>query len=165
MPIKNATFITTKSGLRSGQKINIQSTIRTIDQDFTINKVRMSLKSPDGEFYYIVEASTGRPLGIVRFLQKQLESTNKKVGIFKNEGEVLDTILDIEDIDTITISEQLKINDATKKVILSESITMSESLLRISIDSPPIWVYGPYCPTSDADRKRPAFYDRGCQFT
>lgn len=162
--IKEATFITTQDGLRSGQKINIQSTIRGLNQDFIINRVRITCQSPIERFYYQVEASTSRPLGIIRFLQKQLESTNKKVGIFQQEGEVLDVIMDIQDIDSLTISETLTLNNPDTIMDLKgiDKLVISEKYLRIIKDSPPVWVLGNYFPINDADRKRPVFLDRNC---
>lgn len=166
VPVKNASFITTKPGLKPGQKINIQSDIRKIDQDYIIEKVIIKMRAPAGGFYYNIEASTGRTLGIIDFLQSQIEDTNKKVGVFKQEGEVLDIIVDLQNIDTVTISEDLKINDETHVVDLEtiDAVTINESLIRAVIDSPPVWVYGPYFPVNDADRKRPAFFDRSCNF-
>jgi hypothetical protein len=166
LPVKNASFITKEAGLKSGQKINIQSSIRHIDNDFTIEKVITTMRTPASGFFYSVEASTGRSLGIINFLQKQIEDTNKKVGVFKQEGEVLDIIVDLEDIDSITISEEIKINDATHILDLEtiDSVIISEDLLRAVIDSPPTWVFAPYFPINDGDRKRPAFFDRDCNF-
>ncbi len=166
IPIKDSSFITTESGLKSGQKINIQSNVRTLNQDYIITKVITTMRTPVDKFYYSVEGSTGRPLGIINFLQKQITDTNKKVGIFRQEGEVLDIIIDLEDIDVVTISEELKINDGTYILDLEtiDVMTFSESLLRLIKDSPPIWVYAPYFPVNDADRNRPVFCDRGCYF-
>jgi hypothetical protein len=167
LPITEATFTTTESGLRSGQKINIQSDIRGIDEDFIINRVRTTCQTPTEGLYYEITASTSRPLGIVRFLQKQLESTNKKVGVFKQEGEVLDVIIDLEEVDSIAFTDSLTINNAEYIIDVKDidSLSLSDSLLRTAIDSPPTWVLGSYCPTSDADRKRPIFLDRDCQLT
>ncbi len=164
LPIKEATFLTTEDGLRSGQKINIQSTIRGTDQDFIINRVKTTCQSPTEGFYYQVEASTSRPLGIIRFLQKQLEATNKKVGIFQQEGEVLDVIMDLEGIDSVKVSETLTLNSVLTIMNLKgiDSAKIDETLIRMIKDSPPVWVAGEYFPTDDADRKRPAFCDRGC---
>jgi len=165
-PIKKAHFITTKPGLRPGQKIHIGSDIRKIDQDYIIEKITIKMRSPAEGFYYEVDASTGRTLGIINFLQKQIEDTNKKVGILKQEGEVLDIIVDLQNIDTVTISELIKLNDEDYILDLEtiDTVSVSESLIRMIKDSPPTWVYGPYFPTNDNDRKRPAFFNRSCNF-
>jgi len=189
LPIKSASFITIKTGLKSGQKINVQSAVRTLNQDYIITRIVTVMRTPVDKFTYRVELSTGRPLGIINFLQKQIESTNKKIGVFRQEGEVLDVIIDLEGIDTITISEEIKLNDSTHileletidTITISEElklnngtyildlkaideVTITESLLRVIKDSPPTWVYGYYCPVSDVDRKRMAFCDRSCVF-
>jgi hypothetical protein len=165
-PTKVARFVTVKPGLKSGQKINIKSEKRSIDQDFSIEKITKRMRSPKEGFYYNVTASTGNRLGILRFLQEQIESTNNKVGVFRQENEILDLITDLISIDTITISEDLKINDEDTKIDIEsvDTITVGETFIRASLDSPPTWVYGEYFPTDDADRKRPAFFDRSCLY-
>jgi len=137
--IKTASFKTYESGLRSGQKINIQSAIRGINQDFIITRVTARIRT-ETTFEYDVECSTIRNTGMVAFLQNQIAETNKKVGIFKNEGEVLDTVISIEDIDTYAATD---------------------SLLRVVKDDPPLWVIGPYTITSDSDRHRVPIIDSG----
>jgi len=165
LPIKNATLKTNRSGLRSGQRINIQSDIRTLNQDFTITKVVSKTITPD-RFEYEVSASTARVMGIIEFLQKQIDDTNKKIGVMRQEGEVLDVLMDLTGIDTMTFSETLKLNDPDFKLDLMsiDTMTIGETLIRIIKDSPPLWVYGGYFPVNDADRKRPAFYDRSCNY-
>jgi hypothetical protein len=137
--IKDASFETYVSGLRSGQKINIASTIRGLNQDFIITRVTSRMRT-ENAFAYEVECSTVRKTGIISFLQKQIGDTNKKVGVFKNEGEIIDVAINIEDIDTYA---------------------GSDSILRAIIDSPPTWVTGPYYPTSDSDRLRAPYTDAG----
>lgn len=165
LPIKKATFKTARNGLRSGQHINIQSDIRTLNQDFTINKVITTTKTPE-RLDYKIECSTARVIGIVEFLMKQIDDTNKKVGVFRQEGEVLDITINLEDIDTMTFAEELHFNQTLDRISLVtlDTMVVGETLIRMIKDSPPTWVYAPYFPASDADRKRPAFFNRGCNF-
>lgn len=167
VPVRSANFRTISAGLRAGQRINIQSNIRSISESFMINRVTITMRTPTTGFYYDVQATSGEKLGIITFLQKQIEGVNSKIGVIKQEGEVVDVIVDLQDIDEITITEDLKLNDPDTIMDLEavdDTLTVSESYLRIVKDSPPNWVYAPYFPINDGDRKRPARYDRGCNY-
>lgn len=163
--MKEAEFLTYSSGLRSGMLININSAILNENRDYIINKV--TIKMYDYQtFQYSVSLVTARTVGIIAFLQKQIAEIDRRIGIIKQEGEVIDIIADLQDQDAITISELLKINDAAKKINLTtDAITIADSLLRAVLNSPPIWVAGPYTPTGDSDRKRVPMADRGALAT
>jgi hypothetical protein len=137
--VKDASFETYVSGLRSGQKINISSVIRGLNQDFIVTRVTSRMRT-ENAFSYEVECSTVRKTGIISFLQDQIAETNKKVGVFKNESEIIDVVINIEDIDTYA---------------------GTDSILRAILNSPPTWVAGPYYPTSDSDRTRAPYANTG----
>jgi hypothetical protein len=64
-PEKTADFLTYTSGLMTGQTINIQSTIRGINQDYKIQSIRSTLKTPNtDEFTHEVSCVTAEDLGI-----------------------------------------------------------------------------------------------------
>jgi hypothetical protein len=72
-PEKTADFLTYTSGLMTGQTINIQSTIRGIDQDYKIQSIRSTLKTPDtGELVHEVSCITAEDLGINDILARLL---------------------------------------------------------------------------------------------
>jgi hypothetical protein len=72
-PAKSANFKTYTYGLKTGQTINIQSDIRTIDDDFKIQAIRSKLRTPDtGELEHRVEAVTAEDLGINDILSRLL---------------------------------------------------------------------------------------------
>jgi hypothetical protein len=65
IPAKTANFRTYTYGLKAGQTINIQSTIRGLDEDFKINMIRSRLKSPVADtMEHEIEAVTAEDLGI-----------------------------------------------------------------------------------------------------
>lgn len=132
--ILEGSFRTIESGLTAGQKINIQSTIRGLDQDFYIKSVRFTMKTNDS-FEYEIGLMTQKTAGLIDFLQRQLMNKVKE--------------LDLEEGSAIT-----------KYVQITETITMTESVVKdigSGVDEPiPAYVIGPYYPTDDwpTDKKR-----------
>lgn len=85
-------FRTYEKGLRSGQLININSTLRDVSEDFVIQRVNFHMRTPeDGE--WTVQLATLRSVGIIDFLQNLL----KDRGISEGESETLLTFLHFED--------------------------------------------------------------------
>jgi len=74
-PQKSANFKTYTDGLKTGDTINIQSDIRTYNDDYKIQVIRTVLKTPDtDELIHEVEAITAEDLGINDILAKLLIS-------------------------------------------------------------------------------------------
>ncbi|TXH07868.1 MAG: hypothetical protein E6R04_11875 [Spirochaetes bacterium] len=82
--ISEGMFRTYVPGLRVGATINVQSTIRGINQDFLINKISAR---PHGSnnLEYTVSLVTKKTLGILYWLQKQLLLEGKNVEIDDND--------------------------------------------------------------------------------
>jgi hypothetical protein len=138
-------FRTTESGLRTGQEINIQSTIRSLNQDFYIKSVKFTMRTHDS-FQYEVNLMTQKTAGLIDFLQRQLMAKAKELEI--DENAVL-----------------------TKHAQKTEIITVSESVVKdlgSGVDEPiPNYVYGPYHPTGPwpTDKKRGFTWGSGVKFT
>lgn len=80
-------FETYEDGLVTGQKINISSTLRNINEDFIVQEVKMRLRNhKDG--VYSVSLATTRTLGIIQVLQNLL-GTEKKILTRDQEQEPL----------------------------------------------------------------------------
>ena len=142
--IKEGTFDTYESGLRSGQTINIQSTIRGIDEDFLVQSVSLKMRGPDDGFWR-VELATLRTVGIIDFLQRLLLGETKKIDV--GENEVLEKIrTDHQDIQ-ITEAIALEAEETDHA-----SISITESIRKDPWT--PEWVLAEYFPSSDADNKR-----------
>jgi len=99
--ISEGSFITYKKGLRSGQLINIQSTIRDLDENFLINRVSAKMRTEDEMMYNVSLVST-KTMGIIEFLQKLLMADDRKLTI--NEDEVVDKLWSGEE--TFTVQEE-----------------------------------------------------------
>jgi hypothetical protein len=97
IPSKSANFKTYTYGLRAGQTINIQSTIRGYDDDFKIQMIRSRLKTPHtDELIHDVEAVTADDVGINDILAKLL-ITNPSDQIEIQQDEVVERIRQLED--------------------------------------------------------------------
>jgi len=93
--IVEGSFETYESGLESGQVINIQSTIRDIDENFLIQSVQLKMRTPSDGFCR-VELATMRTIGIIDFLIDLLQ-TERRIVIREQEQEPILTYYDFED--------------------------------------------------------------------
>ena len=142
--LNEGSFTTYNSGLKSGQKITIQSTQRGINQDFIIKSVSFQMKGYNS-FEYNVNLITQRTMGLVDFLQKQILDKDKELDVPANP-------------------------QLTKFTYKEESMTISETVVKAKSDDEedmtPEWVFGPYAPTAlwSTDKKRVPTFDSGAQF-
>jgi hypothetical protein len=143
--VLEGSFRTIESGLRAGQEINIQSTIRDINQDFYIKSVRFTMRTHDS-FQYEVELMTQKTAGLIDFLQRQLMAKAKELEL--DENAVI-----------------------TKHAQKTEIMELSESIVKdigSGVDEPiPDYIFGPYFPTDPwpTDKKRVFTYDSGVKFS
>lgn len=73
VPQKVATFLTYTEGLRAGDTINVQSSIRGINQDFKIQTKRSYLKTPNtDELTHEIDCVTAEDIGINDILTRLL---------------------------------------------------------------------------------------------
>ena len=157
---ENAKFRSYTPGMRSGMMVNISSDVLNKSENFIVTRAVTTMLTSKDRFQYEFSLTTKRAMGILAYLQRQIALLNNTIGLIEQEGEVMDVIVTIEGIDTISVTEVLKKNKYLRS--LSDTITITDSLLNAGIDDPPTWVAGEYHPTSSADRKRSAFADRGC---
>lgn len=84
--LSDGSFQTYNSGLKSGQILNIQSTLRGIDINVVIQSVETRSVDPmGGQIIYNVEFATEKTVGIIKILQKLL----LKEDVIADELEVL----------------------------------------------------------------------------
>lgn len=126
-------FVTTKSGLRSGQAITINSPILGISNEvFKITRVIMSARTPNS-FEYEVQLLASENVGIIDVLGKLLV-TNPAEQFEIEENEVLVQAYGYTEESQI-VENEWRINPWGVNVL-------------------PIWVAGPYYPTDPSDRRR-----------
>lgn len=100
-------FRTYEDGLRSGQIININSTIRGKDIDVLIQSVSAKMRDPEGQtLEYSVKFATLKSIGIIEFLQNQIRS--KEVII-----DDLETLLTLQNFVDTNVSTTDSINTTT----------------------------------------------------
>lgn len=103
-PLKTANFETYTDGLRTGQTINVQSTIRGIDQDFKIQAIKSFLRSPhDDEMGHYIESVTADDIGINDILTRLL---------IKNPSDLIDISQDEFVVRIRSILESFAITDS-----------------------------------------------------
>lgn len=142
-------FKTYTSGLRSGQKINIQSTLRGLNEDFVINRVDLKIHGTDAsdgstKLIYKVSLVTTRTFDIIQLLQKLLNSKNKEIVI--DENDILDEVE--------TVLEEMSISETvTSSVVhnpIEETMSLSE-VVNSDLDYGEEYVFGLWTSGRDED--------------
>lgn len=101
LAINDGGFKTYSTGLDTGQIINVQSTIRGINQDFIISRISSTMPTPS-TFKHAITLVTSQTYGMVEFLSSLLIEKDKQITI--NADEVLDYITSFSDQFTISDS-------------------------------------------------------------
>ncbi len=114
-------FATETSGLRAGMRININSALRDVSEDFIINRVTSTMKTPD-TVMYAVSLITTKSLDYITVMKKLLNADNKAI--------------------VITDDELLNLTETR-----SETILFSAQATVQAINYPIVWVLGPYTPS------------------
>lgn len=134
--VNEGSFTTRESGLRVGQRIRIQSTIRGLDEFFHISRINTRLEGP-GELVHTITLMTQRTFGLIEFLQGQLIDKDKEIEI--NPDEVLDLIQAA--LESIDFSEAVA--TATEHNKQLETINLAE-LAVDTINAGTCFVYAPF---------------------
>ncbi|HOB90292.1 MAG TPA: hypothetical protein PKG74_03130, partial [Candidatus Colwellbacteria bacterium] len=148
--ISEGSFQTYESGLRAGQKITISSDLRGISKQFVIQRLSGRVVSPE-KILWTAEIVSVKTYEVIDLLAQIIKGSRVEVdkdAVIQNAERVNRTILVGR---TITVR-------APEQVI--RTLLVGRDILTY-LNDPPVWVAGPYHPTSLADRHRPAFADRG----
>lgn len=98
--VSDGTFETNQSGLQVGQKINVLSVIRGINQNYIISRIATRLTNGK-EFKHTVTLMTTQTYGMIEFLQKLLLNKAKK-DFEINPNELIESIVSMDDEMTFT---------------------------------------------------------------
>jgi len=144
--MNDGSFRTKEHGLRVGQAINIQSTIRGLDKTFIIKGVRGIMKTPtDMNYEAILLASES--MGAIDFFQKLLMNKDKEIEI--KTDEVLDKIESaFEDI--LLTEAFVVLTDHNRQL---ETINFGESVLVQALNYSVEFVYAPFAPPTGFKRE------------
>jgi len=137
---KSGGFNTQTDGLVPGQKINIQSTIRGLDDDYIISTVRAKPVSYK-DFGYSVEFITRKTNNFIDLMQKLLLQENKNIDVSDEESQQIDYF-----------------EDFTDQIVLW---SLTNSINPWGDDEDPIWVTGEYHPLGHTDQRRVPRTDAG----
>lgn len=152
--IREGSFRTYESGLKSGQTISINLTDIGVADSFIIQRVSLILLTPTkGE--WVVELATTKTMGIIKFLQDKLLSDDN---IELNENEVIERYY--KDNQTIQVTESVELlekKDDHQDVQVTESIEKDPFGAGVLPD----FVWCPYTPTGNSDPKRELYWDKG----
>lgn len=148
--IFEGSFQTTTAGLRSGQIININSSLSGVNEDFLIQRVSARLVGKN-RIVFSVGLATLKSIGIVDLLINQLLLGNR---ILEDRGdEVLDKSFFLNE--NLTIED---VYDSELEATIDESLTIDEDIA-INEDEP-VFVYAPYIPTGLDDVKVKGLFNR-----
>jgi len=82
--VVEASFLTYRAGLYTGQTINIQSDIRELEQDYVIQRITGQGRGP-GELQYSVSCVTTKTFTMLYWLQMQVARSDRENEIIDNE--------------------------------------------------------------------------------
>jgi len=136
-------FETYTDGLRSGQRIRINSSAHSIDEYFIINKVIIVPWTHDSPKYKVSLVTT-KTLGIIEYLIQQTIANKKEIII--NENEILDVVETFDETVTLTADyvTSTSHNAQTESLSVTETTVTAQSL-NWDID----FVYADITPTNN----------------
>lgn len=95
-PIIKGTFRTDINGLRAGQQLQVQDTVRNINTSYLIQAVKMKQRAGEFKDYFIYDVTFGTTLfGIIEFYQKLLAT---KDAIEANVDDIVDTYVTADEV-------------------------------------------------------------------
>jgi len=146
--IHEGKFQTKEAGLKVGMAINVQSTIRGIDQDYIVNRITSTLRPNGNEWRHEVSLVTTQTFGMMEFLQYLLIQKDKEIKIDQNE--VVDLVESY--FETIVLSETIMTslvhNPQTETVAIAEVPTVQ------ALDYAVIFCVGEITPYPDGFKRQ-----------
>ena len=136
----DVSFDTYTSGLRSGQILNVQSSLFDINDTYVVQNVTFKQVTEDRGLWH-AELATLRTLGIIELLIQLLKKDNGEITDSSNE--VLEkTVFPME---SIGIADAVSVN--TNDVPTTETLAVHDDVYTQALNFNMTWVLGPYVPT------------------
>lgn len=140
--VDGAQFITHTTGLLAGQNININSSLRSINQNFKIDRITTRLYTPK-KLKYDVDLITTENVTMMDVLNKLLVvDPSDQISIEMNE--ILQSLY--SSIELISLAEIVAVS--TSHNMQSETMSMADSVLVQALNYATIFVAGPWSPSS-----------------
>ncbi len=153
--VVDASFTTYEAGLAAGMLIKVSSDLRDFDDDLIIKRITFSSRSPLS-FQYIVQCISTQQFTLIDLLKKIIEPEPRAA----DADEVSEEIF--------SVSETLTLDDSWTNVApedITETLVMADTWDDDAVDPDDLtWVFGYYAPSSMADVKRMARFNRGSYF-
>lgn len=138
-PQATITFTTNVAGLKTGQRIRVNSTnYGIIDEYFKIINITSAMRSPT-TFYYKVDLTLAEDMTLVQLL-KQMLITSQSDKIDISDSEIVDRLEGANE--DMTIAETYSF--ALTHNLISETMTMAETSVTSNINLGTQFVVGPY---------------------
>lgn len=123
-PIITGSFKTDQNGLRAGQIISIQDSVRGLDTDYVIQSVRATQDGGEFSDYFIYDVEFGTTLfGFIEFYQKLLAT---KDAIESNVDDVVDTFVTGDEDMTTDDSDNVAAAGGFKTATENEDVTTDD---------------------------------------
>ncbi|NCD40550.1 MAG: hypothetical protein EOL88_00510 [Bacteroidia bacterium] len=151
--VREGSFRTYESGLKSGQTLSINLTDLGIADQFIIQRVALKMITrTKGE--WTVELATTQTMGIIQFLQDKLLSNDN---LELNEDEVLEKYY--IDSQRVQVTEEVEVLDQKED---HQDVEVTEDLQKDPFGAGvhPDFVLCPYTPTGQTDKKREFMLNR-----
>ncbi|HEX5429853.1 MAG TPA: hypothetical protein VFX17_02105 [Patescibacteria group bacterium] len=132
-------FETETPGFLAGQRVLINSVSRNINQEFVVNKVTTTMKTPTS-FIYKISLINTKTMDYLAILKKLLYKDRSKIDL--SQTEQLDLIE--SEAETVTIGDAVFTADHNMQ---NETVTMNETFTAQSLNFPVVFVLGPFLPT------------------
>ncbi len=135
-------FSTYTDGLRSGQTINVNSSLLGINENYIIQSVTMKMIGPN-DVEYKVDLASFKVIGVIEFLQNLLKKQNKQLTL--NENATLIKVKSVQE--AVNVLEEITL-DVEQQVF--ENVDIAEQIRKDPWGSEVIdHVWGPYFPMDD----------------
>jgi len=135
-------FQTYQNGLRSGQKIRINSSLYDINEDYLINQVTMRMFTPTKLVYDVKIVST-KTYGLIEYLQDLLLRDNDKILDIGENVVTVDVVAD-PSYETMAIADTMTVAFNHPQY---ETSAIGETFTAQSLDYEVEFVTGPYTPS------------------
>lgn len=149
-------FETYENDLRTGQRIQVQSDLRNLDEYYVINRIETRLIISDNpnnniRFHHKISLISARTFDHIDLLRKLLNKDSKEITV--TDDEILETIESESEAMTISevVTSELEHNPQTEEVSMVSTSYFHDFNYGVQ------WVLGPYTPTislNGADTKR-----------
>lgn len=122
--ISEGSFLTFSDGLRTGQTINVQSTLRNINEDYIIKSITATMHTKT-TLQYHVELVTTKTLSMIDWMQQQLLKDKKDITI--SDDETLEKLITLDE--TISITTSYVTSRTAPKVWSNDAGTTTDRLI------------------------------------